>query len=381
LRDCTRLLAAGLFFLFPVGASAQRVLSSVDISGTAVRYADSVDASGASVSPAFRVDWSHATLSANADISALAGKSATQGMIAPSMFTPSFGPAFAELAGSFAGSTHEDGTHTGQMLAAGRVYYAPAPSGGAWLGGGVGQTWDGSAWRQITQGELGAWLDHSGVTTLVTLTPVRIADGIRYNDLEVAIRYPGRSVEIGASLGGRTGSSGPVLGENQRVWGTVSALHWMSSRIALLASAGSYPVDLTQGFPGGRFATVTLRIASANTRRTTAVVGSSKEPSSDATANEAVARSFEVLTEAGNRRVISVDASGASVVEISGDFTQWRPVALSRGADGRWTMTQSIPRGTYQVEIRLNGGTWVAPPGLLKSRDELGAVVGILSIE
>lgn len=379
MRHPARLLAAGVLFLLPVDASSQRVLSSLDISGTAIRYADSVNASGASVSPAFRVDWSHATLSASADISALAGKSSLQGTVAPSVFTPSFGSTFAEVAGAFGGSTHEDGTHTGQMLAVARAYYSPVPTGGVWIGGGAGQTWDGVAWRQLAQGEVGGWIDQSGVTTLLTLTPVRIADGVRYNDFEVAIRYPGRIVELGASLGARSGGSGPVLGENQRVWGTVSALRWMSSRIALVASAGSYPVDLTQGFPGGRFATVAVRVASPKTKPAPTAAASNE--AAPVTAHDAVVQRFRVHTETGNRRVIDVDAQWASRVEISGDFTQWRPVALARGPDGRWTMTLPIPHGTYQVVVRVNGGAWLAPPGLLTSRDEFGVVVGILSIE
>jgi hypothetical protein len=147
-------------------------------------------------------------------------------------------------------------------------------------------------------------------------------------------------------------------------------------------SAGNYPVDLTQGFPGGQFATFALRVASANTKRATAPVRSSNESASrGATIDNAPIRSFNVRAVGGNQRVITVDASGASSVEISSDFTQWQPVVLRRGADGLWSVTQSIPHGTYEVTIRIDGGAWVAPPGLLKSRDELGAVVGILSIE
>jgi hypothetical protein len=371
-----------LFLFLPAGASSQRVLSSVDISGTAVRYADSIRASGVSLSPAFRVDWSHATLSTSADVSALAGNATVQGTIAPSVFTRSVGPMFAELSASSGGSTHEDGTHTGQILGIARAYYAAGIYGGAWFGAGAGQTWDGTAWQRIIQGELGAWIDRSAFTTLVTLTPVRVGAGIRYNDLGIAVRYPGNNLEVGASLGGRMGNSSPVLQYRERVWGTVSALHWVSSRLALVVSAGSYPVDLTQGFPGGRFATLALRIASPNTRRATETLPSSNESvSSSSTIDVVAAGSFSLHTEAGNKRVISVDAPGASAVEISGDFTQWQPVALVRGADGLWTITRSIPRGTYEVTIRLDGGPWVAPPGLLKSRDELGAVVGILSIE
>lgn len=374
-------LVAASSLLVPAGARAQRVLSSVDISQTTIRYADSVNATGASISPAFRVDWSRATLAASVDISALAGKASMQGTIAPSVFTPRLGGVFAELAGSFGGSTHEDGTHTGQMLAIGRGYYAPVANVGVWIGAGSGQTWDGVAWRGITQGEIGAWIDRSRLTTLVTVTPVRVSDSIRYSDLEVALRYPGTSFEIGGSIGARAGSSGLVPGENQRAWGMVSATRWLSRRIAIVASAGSYPVDLTQGFPGGRFAAIAFRIASPNTRRVTEPAPSINQSSTSASGADSPAASFEVRTTAGNRRVIRMNAPNASRVEISGDFTQWQPVSLARGADGRWSVTQSIPRGTYQVTIRIDGGAWVAPPGLLASRDELGAIVGILTIE
>ncbi|MGE5100766.1 MAG: glycogen-binding domain-containing protein, partial [Deltaproteobacteria bacterium] len=74
-------------------------------------------------------------------------------------------------------------------------------------------------------------------------------------------------------------------------------------------------------------------------------------------------------------------APSATAVELNGDFTHWQPVRLARGTDGWWTITLQIAPGTYQVNIRVDGGPWVAPPGLLTSTDEFGGIVGILRIE
>jgi 1,4-alpha-glucan branching enzyme len=89
---------------------------------------------------------------------------------------------------------------------------------------------------------------------------------------------------------------------------------------------------------------------------------------------------FDVRSS-GSRRVFRVFAPGAQRVELSADFTGWEPVALVRGNDGWWTLTRTIAAGTYQVNMRTNGGSWTAPPGLLTTRDEFGGVAGVLKLE
>jgi len=72
----------------------------------------------------------------------------------------------------------------------------------------------------------------------------------------------------------------------------------------------------------------------------------------------------------------------ASVVEVSGDFTNWVPLGLERAKDeGWWSKTLLLRPGKYQMNLRLNGGQWIVPPGLLSMVDEFGGSVGLLVIE
>ena len=138
--------------------SAQQVVSSVDVSGTGIWYADSVRSAGSSLSPALRLDWSRATLAASANVSQLGnGGLSFQGAVAPSVFTPSAGLFTMEFAPSFGGSTHRDGTRTGEAIGTMRVHLIDNDAGG-WIGGGVGRTWDGATWRGVLETEAGAWL-------------------------------------------------------------------------------------------------------------------------------------------------------------------------------------------------------------------------------
>jgi hypothetical protein len=368
-------------------ASAQRVTSTVDVSGTGVWYADTIRSAGTSVSPAVRIDWSRATLGATTTLSRLGGGVSIQGDLAPSVFTPNVGPAALEFAGALGGSTHEDGSRTGQLLALSRLHLASVDQG-VWLGGGVGRSWDGVTWRGVRQAELGAWTEHNAFTALASVTPVVVDDTIRYADFQTAVRAPFGAYDIGVTAGLRTGAAGPAVGGSSRAWGIVSALAWLSPRLAVVAAAGSYPIDLTQGYPGGRFFSVALRIASANARVASRPAAAPRvEHRNDDPFDEGVratgVRAFEVRTPkpGAPQRELRVFAPAARRVELNADFTGWQPIALVPSAAGWWSVVRTLDPGTYQLNIRVDGGRWLAPPGLLTSRDEFGGVVAILTIE
>jgi hypothetical protein len=40
-----------------------------------------------------------------------------------------------------------------------------------------------------------------------------------------------------------------------------------------------------------------------------------------------------------------------------------------------------VAPGQYQMNMRINGGKWIVPPGLLLMVDEFGGAVGLLIVE
>jgi hypothetical protein len=177
---------------------------------------------------------------------------------------------------------------------------------------------------------------------------------------------------------------GAAVGGSSRVWASGSAVAWLTSGLAIVASGGSYPVDFTQGYPGGHFVSVALRVASRPARKESRVAAPPLDALAEAatTTLAAGATAFEVrASPTGGTRELRIRAASARSVEVNGDFTQWQPVSLVRADDGWWTITQAIAPGTYQINLRIDGGAWLAPPGLLTTKDEFGGIVGILTIE
>jgi len=76
-----------------------------------------------------------------------------------------------------------------------------------------------------------------------------------------------------------------------------------------------------------------------------------------------------------------VNVPGARLVEINGDFTNWIPVPLVPTEGDKWSVSVPIKRGKYQMNMRVDGGQWIVPPGLLSMADEFGGTVGLLVIE
>lgn len=384
--------AAALLAGLAPGLRAQRVESSVDAAGGSVWYADTLGASGISVSPSVRADWSRATLAATATASEMGSDGwSLQGAVAPSVFTPSVGPLTLEIAGVAGGSTHRDGTRTGQILGTTRLHLMNRGQG-LWVGGGLGRMWDGAAWRDVKVGEFGAWLERRATTVVATASPVAVDDTIHYTDFQGALRYVTGSWELGAEIGARSGATAIAVNEN-RAWGSGSAMLWLTPTTAIVASGGSYPVDLTQGFPGGKFVSLGLRLASRNVRgsdrapaQTASPLAAAASASERAIANaEEETRAlgvsgFEVTAAPDGERVIRVKAPSARTVEIASDFTQWKPLALTRGSDGWWSVTLPLAPGTYQINLRVDGGAWLVPPGLVAVSDEFGGNVGILAV-
>ncbi len=375
----TRTRAALLVLCLALGAlpaAGQRASGSLTFGASRVRFAESDALSAMSVSPAFQFTSPRTLLTGTAVVSRLDGTSwSSQGALGASLFT-NITPrgSLGELAASGGGSSHSDGASTSQWLVSVRGHLL-AQRSGVWLGMSGGSQSDGVAERSLLQGEVGAALRREGIVLVATVQPTR-ADTLEYVDLRGGAEIWRGAFELSASAGARGGAVLPPPVRDARQWGSVSLRWWFASRWALEAGGGTYPVDLTQGFPSGRFASIGLRLGG---RRHVEPLLSSVDPRDRRAARAAGLDRFEVATVAGRQR-LRVLAPQASRVEVNGDFTRWTPVALRRASAGWWELEVSLSAGAHEVTVRVDGGRWLVPPGLATVTDEFGGRVGRLLV-
>lgn len=352
-------------------ANAQRIESSLELGGVAIRYADSLNGVAATVNPQLLADWGNRIVDVSGTYSQFGNDWSLQGQANGSLFFP-LPSMVAELAGFAGGSSHRDGSRTGELLINARLH-AQHRVGEWFIGAGVGQTTFGGESRTLVLAEAGLSRSISQGTATLTFTPVAMGDSIRYADTQASFSLQRGRIDFSALAGARLGDQLESLGGTARVWGNLSVTSWFTSRAGITLSGGSYPIDPTQGFPGGRYVSLSLRIQ--HPPRVVHVA------STDSTVGlEATALRFETEQRTGvvTFRVL---APLAANVELAGDFTNWDPLQMAPAGNGWWTLTRALNPGKYQINLRMNGGKWVVPPGLLGMLDEFGGSVGLLVIE
>ena len=172
--------------------------------------------------------------------------------------------------------------------------------------------------------------------------------------------------------GGRRRTA-PLTGTE--TWLGASAEWSLGGRSSLLATGGAFPSDPAGGFPGGRYFTLGLRLGQhpRNALRPSRATPIARPlPWPDAT--------FDVRDRGEGVREIVIHAPTAAAVEVTGDFTDWEPVALTRDG-GRWRLRLPLSPGVHRVNLRLDGGAWQVPPGIARVQDEFGTEAGLLVVD
>jgi len=372
---------AALLFVAPM-ISAQRVETDLDVGAAVLRYADTLNATTFGLTPHVSADWREMTLDAAATYSQFtSGGSALQGSI---LFARSFrlkDDLLYEIGGFAGGSTHNDGSNTGQGLVDTKLRFAFRRAD-LFLGVAAGRACYGGSCSRLLIGESGVSAVRGPASGAVTFTPSMVSDSIRYADLQGMFFWSRDQLDVGVSAGHRFGDQLQEFGTDTRTWASFSATQWVRPRIGIVLGAGSYPMDLTQGFPGGRFASLSVRIRTGTFGQRLSAAETPAIATESDIAVPSVAE-FRAVREGRNRVTFSTTITGAASVDITGDFTQWKPVALTRNPlrPEVWSTSVSMPPGKYQMNIRVNTGPWSVPPGLLPLTDEFGGAVGLLVIE
>ena len=211
-------------------------------------------------------------------------------------------------------------------------------------------------------------------STLVTQTfgdSSRVSEERRWAETEAGLLWEGRRLSASLSVGGRLASR-DVPGA---AWGSANIAVRLASPISLVVGAGGASGSQFVLNSEHRFVTAGLRISPWRSPASPTVANSI------ASGSDAIVREFVVdpVRPGVYRLVLSVPR--AQSVELSGDFTNWKPLPLVRGAGGAWTITLPLAEGTHRVNARIDGGAWIVPPGLTTMTDDFAGEVGLLVIE
>lgn len=363
----------------PLVVDAQQVRSSVVLGGVRVRYAEALDLSAVTLAPAVTLQSRTGVLGANGTISQPStGGWSAQGLLAGSSYRQ-LGRRFAAEGGANAGgSASGDGTTTGsgQVLARGHMLFDWA---GAWIGAGLGSSWNGVAWQATQVGEVGAWTQWNAVGLVASWSPTAANDSVRYADMLLSVRWRGRRLELDGTLGHREGSARPTGVNDPSDWVSASASYRLSDRLAAVFGAGTYPLDLLQGFPAGRFVSFGVRLTGPGRGAAPEFARGTDEVAADRRLRTGV--SATLVRRLDDQRVeLRFRASGAERLEITGDLTGWAPVAMRAEPDGWWRVVLAGAPGTYEFTVRRDGGDWFVPPGMVEHRDEFGGIAGVVTL-
>lgn len=245
---------------------------------------------------------------------------------------------------------------------------------GGWIAATVGRSSFGGGPRPVTVLAMGAWLLRQDKTLFVSLDRSFIGDTV-YTDLRSSARWNRSRVVLEGVVGARVWSRGGGRG----VFGEGSATVTLGRHTALVFSAGRYPTDAVSGSIAGRYATAAVRLGTIAVRRPAVTTLSTHVPASGSNGSKVTDTRLEIQVRQDADVRLTLYAPGAASVEISGDFTDWRPVPLRRdpGSADAWVATFRIAPGMHRINVRRDGGPWMAPGGTIRSADDYDGEVGV----
>ena len=144
-----------------------------------------------------------------------------------------------------------------------------------------------------------------------------------------------------------------------------------SMPVAIVSAAGREPSQPTRGIPARNIYSVGLMLAHWPIPRGAVLV--------ESPAN--LVKAFELRPAGVALQRLTARIGGVEKVEVMGDFSDWAPVPLVRRGRDHWELLVPMGAGVHQINMRIDGGKWIAPPGIPTIRDDFNGEVGVLVIK
>ena len=191
---------------------------------------------------------------------------------------------------------------------------------------------------------------------------LRTPDGLGITDRSAGLSLGWQRLQVGAQLGARR------VADDAAMHGAAIASYALVDHVALELAAGWQPTNLLTGAIAGRYATVGISLRTSG-------------PAGDPALAERGARHVAgaAPVPAGMTR-LAIRARRAEVVEVAGDFTNWRAVRATRASSGVWYADLPIAPGRYRYAFRVDG-RWQVPAGVAATEDEFGSRSAWLTVD
>jgi len=227
-----------------------------------------------------------------------------------------------------------------------------------------------SAGRRVT---------HTTINSVEHLVPIDSESVTRIDSVSstrselVSIAELRASWAIGRVLLSTVAGRGATLRSSPIVWGSIEAATPVRSGTLAFANAGA---AASHGFGG--FIGVPRRSVSVGLRFNSSTFASR---SIDKGTSDAPTAAFSVKRERPGQYRVLIRVPNALSVEIASDCTGWKPFGLSRASASEWEIVLPATPGAHFVNIRVDGGAWVVPPGLVAKTDDYAGAVGVFVVD
>ena len=358
-----------------------QVTANVEMGISDVRYDGFLASAAGSLSPAMR--WEHPRgrgfVSARATyLQFQSGRHSLDGSVNGSWFTPLARHWRGELGAAAGASDYANIASFSHAQTEARLHLMNGDYGG-WLGVTIGRTAFRSSSRPATVVATGVWLLRGDKTMFASVDRSFIGETV-YTDLRGSGRWRGERIVLEGIVGARVWSRGAGRG----VFGEGSATINLSAGAALVLSGGRYPTEAISGGIAGKYVTLAVRLGTLPFRRAPVPNPVERRPASSADGSEpsAIPPLLEIQRQKSDAVQLTLYAPGATTLEISGDFTDWQPVLLSRSPDriDYWTASFRIVPGIHRINVRRDGGPWLAPAGTMHRTDDYDGEVGVFTL-
>jgi len=415
-RKFTIIATLGFALLVPAPRELAAQLVSGRLEAGQYTVSDGVlPASALRFAPSFQFDLPHGRIVARG--SAFLSEQNLQiadGIVSGTFTTPTVYGVRAEMIGNASRAVDERSLGSDQVDVQTRIHVPFRQSGGLWFGGGVAKPWrvavissadvlDGGVW-----GKLGDAAAKFGIATLtatftnfsfskvasvrdsstaLTCAPATVGalptttaldEGAgtacerqsRFSDMEGVLRWEVGPLEMSAQGGYRFGDSYDVTPDSRR-WTSAHATVWLNERVAIIGGGGRQPALPLRGLPARSFGMAGLEIAYSPVSRGAPPV---------ALPHMVLVKKFEMQPGTGEMRKIVIRVGGVERVDVMGDFSDWSPLTLVRRGRDLWELNVPLSPGMYHINVRTDGGPWMAPPGIPTMHDGFSGDVGLIVV-